>query len=279
MAGVTDMADVAGAPEASAAPATPARRNRGGAAAQALPEVSVSDDGAVRHLHLGSPWVQGAMRIAAPFALELEYVQRMMAWLLFADAAQVSCGHAMQLGLGAGSITKFCHQRLRMRSTAVELNPQVLAVCRQCFRLPPDGARLQVVLADAAQEIRRPQWRAAVHALAVDLYDHEAAAPVLDSPDFYADCRALLAPGGCMAVNLFGRSARFERSRESISQAFGARALWAFKPTREGNLVLLAQAQATRPGRAELLARAQAVQARWALPGAKWLRLLRPVVP
>ena len=48
-----------------------------------LPEVSVSDDGEVRHLHLGTPWIQGSMRVAAPFDIELEYVQRMMAWLLF----------------------------------------------------------------------------------------------------------------------------------------------------------------------------------------------------
>ena len=29
-----------------------------------LPEVSVSDDGEVRHLHLGTPWIQGSMRVA-----------------------------------------------------------------------------------------------------------------------------------------------------------------------------------------------------------------------
>ena len=159
---------------------------------QELPEVSVSDDGEVRHLHLGTPWIQGSMRIDEPFALELEYVQRMMAWLLFADLAQVSKGHAMQLGLGAGAITKFCHKKLRICTTAIELNPQVLAVCRQWFKLPPDGPKLRLVLADASKEIQNPMWLGTVDALAVDLYDHEAAAPVLDSPDFYADCRALL---------------------------------------------------------------------------------------
>lgn len=67
----------------------------------------------------------------------------------------------------------------------------MVAVCRSWFQLPPDGAKLQVVLADAAVEIRGPQWRGQVDALAVDLYDHDAAAPVLDSAEFYADCRAL----------------------------------------------------------------------------------------
>ena len=244
---------------------------------QTLPEVSVSDDGDVRHLHLGTPWVQGSMRVGEPFELELEYVQRMMAWLLFVEPATVSKGHAMQLGLGAGAITKFCHKKLRMCSTAIELNPQVLAVCRQWFKLPADGPKLRVVLGDAAQEIRDPMWRGTVDALAVDLYDHEAAAPVLDSADFYADCRALLTDTGAMTVNLFGRASSFERSLASMAQAFSEDALWAFKPTREGNTVVLAQRTPTRPKRADLQARADAVQARWDLPTAKWMRAFKPV--
>jgi len=243
-----------------------------------LPEVSVSDDGEVRHLHLGTPWIQGSMRVAEPFELELEYVQRMMAWLLFADPAQVSKGHAMQLGLGAGAITKFCHKKLRVCTTAIELNPQVLAVCRQWFKLPPDGPKLRVVLADAAQEAKNPMWQGTVDGLCVDLYDHEAAAPVLDSAEFYADCRALLTETGSMTVNLFGRASSYERSLRSMAAAFGETALWAFKPTREGNTVVLAQRTPTRPKRMELAARAEAIQARWDLPTAKWLRAFKPVV-
>ena len=243
-----------------------------------LPEVSVSDDGEVRHLHLGTPWIQGSMRVAEPFEIELQYVQRMMAWLLFVEPASVTKRHAMQLGLGAGAITKFCHKKLRLCTTAIELNPQVLAVCRQWFKLPPDGPKLRVVLADAAEEIKNPMWLGTVDALAVDLYDHEAAAPVLDSPDFYADCRALLTEDGCMTVNLFGRASSFERSLQSMASAFGEDALWAFKPTREGNTVVLAQRTPSRPKRTELAARAEVIQARWDLPSAKWLRVFKPVV-
>ena len=246
--------------------------------ARELPEVSVSDDGEVRHLHLGTPWIQGSMRVAEPFEIELQYVQRMMAWLLFVEPASVTKRHAMQLGLGAGAITKFCYKKLRLCTTAIELNPQVLAVCRQWFKLPPDGPKLRVVLADAAEEIRNPMWQGTVDALAVDLYDHEAAAPVLDSPDFYADCRALLTEDGCMTVNLFGRASSFERSLKSMASAFGEDALWAFKPTREGNTVVLAQRTPSRPKRTELAARAEAIQARWDLPSAKWLRVFKPVV-
>ncbi len=242
-----------------------------------LPEVTVSDDGEVRHLHLGTPWIQGSMRVKEPFEIELEYVQRMMAWLLFVEPASVAERHAMQLGLGAGAITKFCHKKLRMCSTAIELNPQVLAVCRSWFKLPPDGPTLRVVLADAAQEVRNPMWHGTVDALAVDLYDHNAAAPVLDSAEFYADCRALLSDDGAMTVNLFGRAASYGESLEKMAAVFGEDALWAFKPTREGNTVVLAQRTPTHPKRAELQARAEAIQARWDLPAAKWMRVFKPV--
>ena len=184
-----------------------------------LPEVNFSDWGDIRYLHLGTEWVQGSMKLDAPFEIELEYVQRMMAWLLFADGKTVATRHAMQLGLGAATLTKFSRKILRMRTTAIELNPQVVSACRGWFKLPPDDPKLRVVIADAAAEIRKPGWYGTVDALQVDLYDHEAAAPVLDSEDFYADCRALLTEDGCMTVNLFGRSSSYERSLEKIGRA------------------------------------------------------------
>ena len=244
-----------------------------------LPEVNFSDWGDIRYLHLGTEWVQGSMKIDAPFEIELEYVQRMMAWLLFADGKTVASRHAMQLGLGAATLTKFCRKTLRMRTTAVELNPQVVSACRGWFKLPADDPKLRVVIADAAVEIRKPGWHGTVDALQVDLYDHEAAAPVLDSEGFYADCRALLTEDGAMTVNLFGRSSRYEASLERIAAAFGESAVWAFRPTREGNTVVLAQREASRPERADLLARAADIESRWGLPARKWLRVFSPVAP
>jgi spermidine synthase len=242
-----------------------------------LPEVSYSEEGDVRHLHLGTPWIQGSMNLKDPLVLVHEYVQRMMAWLLLIDPATASKRHAVQLGLGAGSLTKFCSKVIRMKTTTVELNPQVLFACRGYFKLPADNARLQVLLGDAASFVHNAQHWGTADALQVDLYDHEAAAPVLDSPDFYADCRKMLTDDGCMTVNLFGRSSSFERSVNHMKQAFGDQAIWAFKATREGNTVVLAQRTPTRPKRAVLLARAQQIQANWGLPAEKWVRGFKPL--
>lgn len=243
-----------------------------------LPEVNISEDGEVRFLHLGTEWIQGSMLLDAPFDIELEYVQRMMVWLLFVEPDTVHKRRALQLGLGSAALTKFCFKRLRMDTTAIEINPQVLAVCRRWFKLPPDSARLRVLLADAGEAIRAAEHQGRYDALQVDLYDHEAAAPVLDSADFYADCRNTLTDEGCLTVNLFGRDASFERSLRHIADAFGTPAVWLFKPTREGNTVVLAQRHASRPARLDMLARAEAVQQRWGLPAVKWLRLFQPLV-
>jgi spermidine synthase len=242
-----------------------------------LPEVNFSDHGDIRYLHLGTEWVQGSMLIDKPFDIQLEYVQRMMAWLFFVAPESVAKRHAMQLGLGSGALTKFCWRKLKMRTTAIELNPQVVAACRLWFKLPADDARLSVVLGDAAEVAAHAHWRGAIDALQVDLYDHEAAAPVLDSEAFYTDCRRLLTDDGCMTVNLFGRSSSYERSLERIKNAFGAEAVWAFRPTREGNTIVLALREPQRLDRAKLAERAETIETRWQLPARKWLRVFKPV--
>ena len=251
-----------------------ARRKAG--IGEELPEVNFSDYNGVRCLHLGTEWVQGSMKLDDPYEIELEYVQRMMAWLLFVEPTSVAARHAMQLGLGAGTLTKFSRKTLRMKTTAIELNPQVLHACRGWFKLPPEDAKLKIVIADASLEILHSEWHGTVDALQVDLYDHEAAAPVMDDEAFYGDCRALLTDVGCMTVNLFGRASSFERSLVKIAAAFGEDAVWAFKPTREGNTVVLAQRTPSRPTREALAQRAETIQTRWNLPATKWLRAFKP---
>ena len=243
-----------------------------------LPEVHFSDHGDVRCLHLGATeWIQGSMRMDEPYTLELEYVQRMMAWLLFVPPTSVSKRHAMQLGLGAAALTKFCHKKLRMKTTVIELNPQVVAACRGWFRLPLDNDKLQVIIEDAEQAVQDSRWHGTVDALQVDLYDHEAAGPVLDGEDFYAHCRQMLTDDGCMTVNLFGRDSSYQRSLQTLARVFGPEAVWAFKPTREGNTVVLAQRTPLHPPREVLAERSETIQTRWGLPATKWMRVFKPL--
>lgn len=236
---------------------------------------TMSEADGVRYLHLGTPWVQGAMRVRKPHTIELDYVQRMMVWMLYRTPEQLTQGHAVQLGLGSGAITRFCHRNMRMKTTVVELNPTVITACRLWFHLPLDDARLTVLNDDAATYVADASNAESADVLNVDLYDHEAASPVLDDQAFYDACHRLLADGGLMTVNLFGRDASFERSAGRIAAAFGAQAVLTLRPTKEGNTIVLAAKTASFPDRETLAARAENIETRFALPARKWLRMIR----
>ena len=249
------------------------------AKAPPLPDATISEQGGLRYLHLETPWIQGAMRIRQPHKLELDYIQRMMAWMLLRDPAELASTRCLQLGLGAAAITKYCHSVLRLPTTAVEINPQVIGVCRNWFHLPDDDERLHVILGDAARYVTDDAHMATADALCVDLYDHEAASPVLDDEAFYRACWRVLDDGGIMTVNLFGREASFDVSASRISAAFGEGRVAMLKPTTEGNTIVLAWKGFDLPAREVLAERAETLQTRWALPARKWVKLLSTFTP
>mgnify|MGYP001373257436 FL=1 len=109
----------------------------------------------------------------------------------------------------------------------------------------------------------------------VDLYDHEAAGPVLDSRAFYAACCQVLKEGGLLSVNLFGRSQNFERSLASLQQVFGREQVWAFKPTREGNAIVLTAKGLALPSADVLQARCVQLRELWQFKSATWLKQLK----
>lgn len=242
-----------------------------------LPTVTHFDYGDMRFLHLGSPAVQGSMKISKPLEIHLEYQQRMMAWLLFADSKKIKHLHAMQLGLGAASLTKFCNLSLGMQTTAIELNPKVIETCKLWFNLPDNNNNLQVTLGDAAEAVTRDEWQAKIDVLQVDLYDQDAECPVLDTESFYSDCKKLLTEDGCMTVNIFGRHSNAEESAQKIVRAFVDGAVWMFKPTKADNSVVIALRTSQKIDSSELSSRAQAIESRWLLPTTEWPKVLAPV--
>ena len=242
-----------------------------------LPTVNHFDYGDMRFLHLGSPAVQGSMKISKPNDIHLEYQQRMMGWLLFADLKKLKHLHAMQLGLGAASLTKFCNLTLGMQTTAIELNPKVIETCRLWFNLPEYNHNLQVILGDAAEVIQRFEWQAQVDVVQVDLYDQDAECPVLDTESFYSDCKQLLTESGCMTVNIFGRHSNAKESAQKIARVFSDGTVWIFKPTKVGNSIVIALRTSQIMDRSELSSRAQAIESQWSLPARQWPKVLTPV--
>ncbi|HEU0201589.1 MAG TPA: spermidine synthase, partial [Burkholderiaceae bacterium] len=208
-----------------------------------------------------------------PFALELEYQQQMMAPLLFLPAPQ----RIVQLGLGAAALAKFCWREVpSAQIMVVELSGAVTQAARDWFRLPPDDARLDVVVDDARSFIAHPRIRAVADWLQVDLYDAHARGPVYDDAEFYVACRRALRQPGVAAFNLFGRRSRgFGASFASIAQAFDDRAL-ILPEADAGNRIVIAFAGPPIDVEFEALYDlAGGIEARHRLPARKWVSGLK----
>ncbi|SNS68001.1 Spermidine synthase [Noviherbaspirillum humi] len=228
--------------------------------------VTLSEQDGVRYLHFGTEWVQGAMRIRKPDAIELEYAQQMMSWMLFIDQPR----HVAQLGLGTGALTKFCHRQFpQARVTAVELNPAVVAICRSMFKLPPEDDRLSVLEMDAMDFVMDEARHGTLDALQVDLYDATARGPVLDTPEFYAACAACLAEGGIMTVNLFGDHPSYAKNLKAMRFAFPQ--VIALPEVHDGNVVAIAFKNRTELDFGQLYERAAAITAATKLPAKSWV--------
>jgi spermidine synthase len=200
-------------------------------------EILVSEEAGVRYLHFSSDWIQGAMRIARPFALELDYTKEMMASLLLRPETAWP-RRVLLIGLGAASLTKFLHRyRPGARLTVVEIEPAVVAAARQHFKLPDEDQRLDIVIGDGADYVAAS--RKPFDLILVDGFDDKARTGMLDTLPFYANCRALLSDDGLLAVNLLSRSKNVLRSIERLGAAFDGRAL-AFPSCDSGNTVAFA---------------------------------------
>ncbi len=200
--------------------------------------IDISEEDGVRYLHFGSEWIQGAMRVRRPWALELDYTREMMAGLLLHDAPWPK--HALLIGLGAGSLAKFIWRHLpQTKITVVEINPRVPLAARQFFRLPDEDERLKIRIGDGAELIARGRQR--YDLILVDGFDPDARAGALDSLPFYAHCRERLSRNGVLATNLFGNRRGFRGSVARIDEAFAGRSL-AFPACASGNVIVLATA-------------------------------------
>lgn len=225
--------------------------------------IDISEESGVRYLHFGSEWVQGAMRIRRPVDLELAYTREMMAGLLMHEgwnAGPEWPQRILLIGLGAGSLTKFCYWKLpHAQVTVVEINPAVWAMARQYFKLPPDDARLNTEIEDGVAFMQ--QDKGIFDYILVDGYDKNAKVGLLDSEAFYQSCYARLSERGILSANMFGRSRRYEPSLKRLGNAFAQRAM-AFPSCDSGNVVAFAaKGEVIEASIAELRQRSLALKA------------------
>lgn len=199
--------------------------------------ISVSEQQGVRYLHFGSALVQGAMRIARPYGLELEYTRDMMLPLMLRGSAKWPAS-VLQVGLGSASITKFLHKhRPDARLVVVELREDVVAVARQYFKLPEESPQLRIEIAEGFDYLARQ--RKPFDWIIVDGFDGDGHAGALDSAPFYHNVRAHLTANGMLSVNLVGPRSKQKAARDRIGEAFEDRLLISER-TGDANCIVVA---------------------------------------
>lgn len=167
-----------------------------------------------RVLSFSAEYVQSRMDIRDPDALQLEYTRMMMGFLLHRPAPR----NIAMVGLGGGSLAKFCHRYLpETRIDVIEIDAEVIAL-RDDFAIPPDSPRFTVHHADAAQFLR--DCDAGFDVILADGFDAKGLPPPLSTEQFYCDCKAALQPAGMLVANLHSCSQDYDAVLGRIERVF-----------------------------------------------------------
>jgi spermidine synthase len=236
--------------------------------AKRRPDLVVSEERGVRHLHVGGEAIQSAMRLDDPFALELDYTRCMMAFLLFHPRPR----RALMIGLGGGSLAKFFHRNLAgLRTHVVEYDERVIATARALFHVPADDARLVVEHGDGVEALA-PEC---CDLLVVDGFEDEATPAAMVSQAFFDAAWCALEEPGALVVNFMDDDRDFHRNLRRIENAFGG-AVLVFQALRDPNIVVigLKAAQPAVEWR-ELRARAVVLERKYGLPFPRYVERLR----
>ena len=192
----------------------------------------ILDTGRLRNLQFDLDAVQSVMRLDDPYQLSLAYTRKMMAFLLFNRSPE----RILMLGLGGGSLAKFCYRRLPSTAiTTVELNPDVIAL-REAFRIPADDDRFRIIHGDSADYTA--ELGPGKDVILADACDRTGVAPELHSVEFYQSVWRRLSPGGVFVMNLCADRLSAAPLLAKIRHAFGE--FVTLPVRRDGNLIVLA---------------------------------------
>jgi spermidine synthase len=232
------------------------------------PDLVVSEERGVRHLHVGGEAIQSAMRLDDPFALELDYTRCMMAFLLFHEQPR----RALMIGLGGGSLAKFFHRRLpALRTHVVEYDERVIATARALFHVPADDARLSIEHGDGVEALA-PEC---CDLLVVDGFEDESTPSAMVSQAFFDAAWCALDDAGVLVMNIMDDDPNFDRHLRRMENSFNG-AVLAFQSLRDPNIVVIALKDA--PPAIEwnvLRARADALEKKYGLPFPRYAERLR----
>ncbi|KVV35403.1 spermidine synthase [Burkholderia ubonensis] len=167
-------------------------------------------------LHFDHFATQSFMSLRHPDKLTLDYTCAMMGFLLLQPAPK----HICMIGLGGGSLAKFCYRNLPEAAIdAVEISPEVIAL-RDVFRIPPDDARFKVVCADGADYVMLEDVRTDV--ILLDAFVTEGIASRCADVAFFDACRGRLTDAGVLVINFTDDDPALPLHVERLNAVFGS---------------------------------------------------------
>ena len=201
----------------------------------------VYDEGGTKSLHFTIGELQSRMVMRRPWRLEVDYTRTMMGFLLFKPAPL----HIGMIGLGGGSLAKFCYRQLPgSPMTVLEINPHVVAL-RHEFQIPDDDERFRVIVTDGALFVQTET--PGFDVLLVDGFDQDGQPAALCSQRFYDDCFAALPDGGVLVVNLHYDHPDYPVYADRISRSFSGNAVEVLSEEQSNSIVFASKGQAISP--------------------------------
>jgi spermidine synthase len=202
------------------------------AAMPVLPSIPfVRDDAGSKSLYFSLDELQSRMDSGKPWLLEVDYTRTMMGFLMFRPTP----AHIGMIGLGGGSLAKFCYRQLPdCRITVAEINPHIIAL-RGEFMIPDDDHRLTVLECDGADFVA--QHSGGLDALLVDGFDEQGQPPALCSQAFYDDCAHALRVDGVLAVNLHHDSPDYALCLARLQRSFAGNVVESVAPEKSNCIV------------------------------------------
>jgi spermidine synthase len=165
-------------------------------------------------LNFDNKSVQSEMYIDRPDELVISYTRAMMSFLLL----QPSPERIAMIGLGGGSLAKYCYRYLpQTEMTVIEISPEVIAL-RGEFAIPADDGRFRVLQEDGASWVAQTDWQPDV--LIVDGFDTDGLPQELSSQRFYDHCFESMADKGVLAVNLWSGYPHYHDCLARINNSF-----------------------------------------------------------
>jgi len=180
----------------------------------------VFDEGNMRSLHFDQRMMQSAMWIDAPNELAFGYTKAMMGFLLVKDEPK----HILMIGLGGGSLAKYCHRHLSdTRTTVVEIDANVIAL-RDQFLIPRDDERLKIVHMDAVKFVE--QSTETYDVILLDGFDADGLVSDLLGDEFIHSCHQKLDQDGILVANIWGKSKTLISAVSRMSHIFNDPVWW-----------------------------------------------------